>query len=704
MIIIPMLRNLVLFSLPFVLLISNAHAQREGWNFPGGNDWKKPALVEWQRNLADANAVSRATGKPLLVCVNMDGEAASENYAGIRYRDPEFAKLVNAFVPVIVSINRHNARDYDDQGRRIPCPRFGRIICIEHIDLEPPAYDKYFKGQRVAPRHIGIEGDTKILFDCFLNFDVSPVTKALKEHGGTSKPESVGGPSMEAKVKSRNANDRILVEMSYMDGDVSKRKSLLEAAAHAKGSDPFELIRLGLIDSNEELRALARKALTSTANAGAVSLLIEAVRTTRDEKERDALVHLLTPLAKENSRARAITIVYRALKEKSSIIKTKDWESAFKKNPEPEKANDDLDALERAMQESQAKLKTNKDSAGAAVDFGRAAVRFYEIRTSIGKDASFVLDEAAVILDNIKSDAKFKTTIKLVRGRIEAYRNNLIVAGAALQEALPDCVQNACAAESLHALWIFASALRTQTMKAHAEGNPWPGNWLTDAGAAYDIAEKHPLANANIFAEHADLLLSVEALDAADRVLLAGLQKFADSAPLHERYRNRVLADKGISGLDAAYAELIKKNPNSAAIAWFSGYAAIVSAEFHKRSGNDSDAKNAYTHTIEQFRRSVQIDATYEETANHYISLALAGRARVHLESGDLDSAVFDMIAALQLKPEIYESEDGLGRTPKMTLNAMRWVLDEKKRADLREKLEAALEKIDPEIASRPAK
>ncbi|MFN0206559.1 MAG: hypothetical protein ACKVS6_09645 [Planctomycetota bacterium] len=699
-----MLRNLAFLLVSFLLFISNAHAQRESWSFPNGNDWKKPALVEWQRNFADANAVARATGKALLVCVNMDGEAASENYAGIRYRDPEFAKLVNAFVPVIVSVNRHNARDYNEQGQRIPCPRFGRIICSEHIELEPPAYDKYFKQQRVAPRHIGVEGDAKILFDCFLNFDVSPVVKALKEHGGTAKPESVGQPAIETKVKSRNANDRILVEKAYIDGDAAKRKSLLEAAAHAKGSDPFELIRLGLNDTNDDLRALARKALTSTATAGAVSLLIEAVRQTREEKERDALVQLLIPLAKENSRARAITIVYRALKEKSSLVKTKDWEAAFKKNPEPPKANDDLDALERTMQESQTKLKISKDNAAAAVDFGKAALRFYEIRTSMGKDASFVLDEAAAIVDHIKPDAKHKSSIKLVRGRIEAYRNNIIAAGAAIQEALPDCIQNASSAESLHALWVFGSAMRAQITKASSEGNNWPGSWLTDADAAFDIAEKHPLSNAYVFAGHADLLITVEALDEADRVILAGLQKFADASPIHERYRSRVLADKGIGGLDAAYAELIKKNPESAPIAWFGGYAAIVSAEFHKRSGNDADAKNAYARTIEQFERSIKIDAAYEETANHHIAMANAGLARIHLESGDLDAAVAGIVAALQLKPEVYESEDGLGRTPKITLNAMRWVLDEKNREDLREKLEASLEKIDSEIASRPAK
>jgi peroxiredoxin (alkyl hydroperoxide reductase subunit C) len=44
-------------------------------------------------------AVSRETGKPILVCVNMDGEVASEHYAGIRYRQPEIAKLYEMIHP-----------------------------------------------------------------------------------------------------------------------------------------------------------------------------------------------------------------------------------------------------------------------------------------------------------------------------------------------------------------------------------------------------------------------------------------------------------------------------------------------------------------------------------------------------------------------------------------------------------------------------
>ena len=101
----------------------------------------------------------RQSNKPILICINMDGEIASEHYAGVRYRQPEIAKLYEPYVCVIASTYRHNPRDYDDQGRRILCPRFGSVTCGEHIAIEPVLYEKFFDGTRVAPRHIMVELD-----------------------------------------------------------------------------------------------------------------------------------------------------------------------------------------------------------------------------------------------------------------------------------------------------------------------------------------------------------------------------------------------------------------------------------------------------------------------------------------------------------------------------------------------------------------
>src|SRR5688572_23916359 len=74
---------------------------------PTEEDWAKPCLITWQRTWEDALEVSRETRKAILICVSMDGEPASEHYAGKRYRDPAIAKLYEPYVCVIASVYRH---------------------------------------------------------------------------------------------------------------------------------------------------------------------------------------------------------------------------------------------------------------------------------------------------------------------------------------------------------------------------------------------------------------------------------------------------------------------------------------------------------------------------------------------------------------------------------------------------------------------
>ena len=133
---------------------ANGMTREQMWYAPTAEDWAKPVLIQWQRSWEDAVAVSQQTGRPILVCVNMDGEIASEHYAGVRYRQPEIAELFEPYVCVIASVYRHNPRDYDEQGRRIPCPRLGGVTCGEHIRIEPIVFEKFLDGVRVSPRHI----------------------------------------------------------------------------------------------------------------------------------------------------------------------------------------------------------------------------------------------------------------------------------------------------------------------------------------------------------------------------------------------------------------------------------------------------------------------------------------------------------------------------------------------------------------------
>ena len=139
-----------------------------------------PRQILWLPDLAQAQALAQATGRPLFLAVNMDGESASERIVREMYRDPEFVALTRRAVCLVSSVFRHTPRDFDDQGRRIPCPRLGRVTCGEHMALEPVLYDKYLGGQRIAPRHAFVTPEGEVRFDLFLLFDLNRITEALR--------------------------------------------------------------------------------------------------------------------------------------------------------------------------------------------------------------------------------------------------------------------------------------------------------------------------------------------------------------------------------------------------------------------------------------------------------------------------------------------------------------------------------------------
>src|SRR5688572_18845958 len=200
-----------------------------------------PVLIAWQRTLEDAEAISRASGRPLLICVNADGEEASQYFVDRRYNDPKFAALVQKFVPLVLSPDRHTPRDWDEAGRRVPCPRFGTVVCSEHIDAEPAAYESYFGDERVAPRHLIVSPEGTVLVDLkWLHMqELSLVDESLAEHGRQ------GPAAWEAFLDERSSTARTMLECAYLASPPITRRSMLE---HAGSGEHLQtgLFRLGL--------------------------------------------------------------------------------------------------------------------------------------------------------------------------------------------------------------------------------------------------------------------------------------------------------------------------------------------------------------------------------------------------------------------------------------------------------------------------
>jgi hypothetical protein len=152
----------------------------------------------------------------------MDGEIASEHYAGVRYREPEIAKLYEPYVCVIASVYRHTPRDYDEQGRRIPCPRFGSVHLRRAHRDRAALFEKFLDGQRIAPRHIMVELDGKETYDVFYAWDTQSVFDSIKNGIADRKQEPPplvrGDRPILDRVASHDSVDKAAVEAAFAQG------------------------------------------------------------------------------------------------------------------------------------------------------------------------------------------------------------------------------------------------------------------------------------------------------------------------------------------------------------------------------------------------------------------------------------------------------------------------------------------------------
>jgi hypothetical protein len=264
------------------------------WPAPTAADWAKPCLIEWQRSWEDAWTLAQRTHRPILACINMDGEIASEHYAGVRYRQPDIARLYEPYICVIASVYRHNARDYDENGHRIPCPRFGGVTCGEHIAIEPILYERHLDGKRVAPRHIMIELDAKKTYDVFFTWDTESVFRAIADGIDKRTIQPLPGAELDGGMAQRMAStarrDREALERLFVDGDRAQRRALLDLALALGNDAPVEILRLAAYGLDVDLARSARQGIANASAPGAVELIADALRVPMATEERTALV------------------------------------------------------------------------------------------------------------------------------------------------------------------------------------------------------------------------------------------------------------------------------------------------------------------------------------------------------------------------------------------------------------------------------
>jgi len=144
--------------------------------------------------------------------------------------------------------------------------------------------------------------------------------------------------------------------------------------------------------------------------------------------------------------------------------------------------------------------------------------------------------------------------------------------------------------------------------------------------------------------------------------LRAGLERFPQSAVLRDLVRD-VLAQCGrIDVLVATSDWLAGRNPESAACAWYAGYARVLAAEWARRGGNVEAALSAYTAAEERFRSSLELEPGYAESAGHYLAACEMGRGFALRLAYRRQDAADALVRALALRPAIGDARDGLDR------------------------------------------
>jgi len=679
---------------------------QERFRPPTAADWAKPVLLTFQRTWDDAVAVSKETGKPIMICINMDGEPASEHYAGVRYRDPETTELYKPYVLVIASVYRHNPRDYDDEGNRILCPRFGSVTCGEHIAIEPIIYEKYCEGQRVAPRHIALDLDFEEIYDVYYANDVPSVLNKVQNgiaHLPPPKPPIVRGdrPILE-RVASRHVEDRTAVEAAYRKGDAAMRKKLLEAAIQHGDAEQLDLLRLAIFGLDVDLGKTAREALAHVETPQATELISESLQVPMDASERDALIATLERLGESSVLARWLAGVHKGLAAKSTAVDPAAWTGRHRvPDPVP-----DADTLAARAEYQAAAAEASPEDPAPRLELADASLALaMEAPNAYGADARLARIVTRAALDDAGRAARQAEALGASGWDVDsvltivAYytgdREGAYERAARAVKAMPP---DDPSWRSMAVTTIFAES-RWMAIKAAVRAKEtWPAEWLADLHAAYALLQKHPLGTDDQVVWHYEFLVWLGAEHRASRVLREGLQRFWSSHALHQRLRERILKYRGVDALEPEYEALLAADEDPVRMSAFAGLASVAAAEQYRRTNEREKALASYAHAVAYFERGGKAYPDGKAAYDQAIALALAGRARVEYELGRNDAALADVLGSFELSPDSAGNADGMGITPGQTGQALLAQLLADKDEEAVAKLSAAMKALDPEL------
>jgi hypothetical protein len=637
-----------------------------------------PPLAPFQRSLDDALVLVERTQKPLLVCVNMDGETASEALAWYLYREPAFADLMRGFVCVLASPDDRNALDFDDRGRRLADQRFGHVLDREAIAAEPELFERYFRGTRAAPRHVGVSASGEILFDVFLVDDLQLVADALAAHAVRpgERPRPAQEMSIAELLASPEAEHRDDLERRFELVGPEQRVALVAAALEPtrRVAHP-QLVRLGLCDPDPSVRAAAVLAAASRPGAVEHELLVLAARVAEPgsvhEKELiDALARLVdaTPSDEVRARAQRLHDVLAAQRGPTRVVDADLWRLGLALAPAPSPAAPlDYDSAIAALKLAEQGLAARPDDPTWMLAFADAALACGRAALASGQNPLFHFQDAA----NFAARAGERGAATLAQARW--LLSDFAGADAAAQSALPLLASQASSAVAFEVLRVFTKVRGLALEAERAGGTPVEPTRIADFLAAHELLAAHPLATRDEVLFAIGTLGTYEAWRAQEAVVEGALTRFVHDSDVHAWLRAVLLRPGGgAAALRERYAALVGNRGDDALVAWYAGLAEIVAAEHLVKSRRPEEALVAYEACRDTFEDAVRLEAGYAASAGWYSALAAAGAARIHAGAGRLAEAVAALETAFDLAfahdAGVLAAADGLGFTPRTVL------------------------------------
>jgi len=679
------------------------------WPAASAEGWAEPCLVHWQRTFDDAVSVARAQNRPLLVAVNMDGEIASEHFAGVKYRDPVTAELMSRYACVIASVYRHTPRDYDEAGARVECPRFGTVTCGEHIQAERELYDVYFDGRRVAPRHIVLDLEGTETYDVYYAWNTDTVlTTFVKGVEGWPEPLELAEPTLVDRVRSRSVVDREIIEQSYAEGNRETKRAILLALLEDEAADQVEVLRSAIFGFDLEFAKLSRRALAKCETEGALDLMAEALKVPLEESERELLLAAVNRMGESSPRARTLGALHSGLSVGSRHIDPGAAE-AFAREYEANAA------VSRNVQALAEAAEARPDEPEALLELAEALLARAQ-EAGPQRYTSLLLQDARTAASEAESlgarGPRLDAVVAVVSAELGDTHTARLRAVAAMEGGLmqrTDAAPTETALTDLsrdRVLRLFADARRREIRGAYRAGVEWAPEWLSDVNAAYTLLAESSLADADTFVEHYDFLRWIGGTPRANAVLEQALARFPDAPVLHERLRGRLLWEGGPEELERAYEERLARRDDpsldASQLTWFAGYASLVAAEHYRRRNRFDEALEAYERATKHYEENIALFPEARDNGDHYIALGHAGRARIALERGDLASATDLLIASFELRPDSAATQDGLGITPIASAKMLkaRWLDANDEVAAAR--VQTALDALDPALLEPP--